>query len=78
MRQQPARNLQGLVREGIVEFASPDDDRRRKLVRRTESGALPLEAALAVWRAAHVALGALIDAVLGVRLSAATAALEQS
>lgn len=78
MRQQPARNLQGLVREGIVEFASPDDDRRRKLVRRTESGALPLEAALAVWRAAHEALAALIDAGLAVRLSAATAALEQS
>jgi len=76
VRQQP--HLQGLVREGIVEFASPDDDRRRKLVWRTESGALPLEAALAVWRAADEALAALIDADLAVRLSAATAAFEQS
>lgn len=71
-----SRNLNGLVRESFVEIASPDDDGRRKLVWLTETGALKLEAAIPLWRAAHDELAALIDVDLAVRLSAATAALD--
>jgi DNA-binding MarR family transcriptional regulator len=70
-----SRNLGGLVREELVEIASPDDDGRRKLVWLTETGALKLEAAIPLWRAAHDELAALIDTGLAVRLSAATATL---
>lgn len=71
-----SRNLNGLVREGFVELASPDDDGRRKLVWLTESGARKLEAAIVLWRAAHDELAKLMDAGSAARLSAATTALD--
>lgn len=52
------RNLRTLEREGWVEIAAIDPDRRRRAVWLTESGARKLEAAIPLWRAALPTLSA--------------------
>jgi DNA-binding MarR family transcriptional regulator len=55
-----SRNLRLLERDGLVEIVTTEKDLRRRAVWLTEQGASSLEAAMPVWRAAHVALAALI------------------
>lgn len=56
-----SRTLRTLEADGLVEIAIADADQRRKLVWLTETGAHRLEAALAIWRQAHVELGKVVS-----------------
>jgi DNA-binding MarR family transcriptional regulator len=51
-----SRNVDSLAREGLVEVAMVVEDRRRRAVWLTESGARKLAAAMPLWRATHNAL----------------------
>jgi DNA-binding MarR family transcriptional regulator len=55
-----SRNLRLLERDGLVEIVTAERDLRRRAVWLTEKGASRLEAAMPVWRDAHIALAALI------------------
>src|SRR3954462_14255036 len=55
-----SRNLRLLEREGLVEIVTAEKDLRRRAVWLTEKGAVRLEAAMPIWRAAHAALAAFI------------------
>jgi len=59
-----SRNVDMLVSAGLVEVAMVEDDRRRRAVWLTETGARRLAAALPVWRAAHQALAAKLGSVI--------------
>jgi DNA-binding MarR family transcriptional regulator len=67
-----SRNLRGLEAAGYVEIAIAEDDQRRRAVWLTEEGARRLEAAIPVWRDAHVALAKRFDPGLALELRTAT------
>ena len=70
-----SRNLHGLEKAGLVEIAVAETDLRRRGVWLTEQGARMLEAAMPVWRQAHVALARHLDPGLARRLGQAAQAL---
>jgi DNA-binding MarR family transcriptional regulator len=70
-----SRNLRALERDGLVEIAATEHDLRRRAVWLTEKGARQLEAALPLWREAHVAMGELIELDLARKLADETDAL---
>jgi DNA-binding MarR family transcriptional regulator len=72
-----SRNLRILEKAGLVEIAIVETDLRRRSVWLTETGARRLEAALPIWRRAHVSLGKLIEADLATRLAVATEVLSK-
>jgi len=71
-----SRNLRGLEMAGLVEIAIAEKDQRRRAVWLTEHGARRLEAAIPLWRQAHLALGKVLDPQLARRLADATRDLE--
>lgn len=70
-----SRNLRGLEGAGLVEIAIVEKDLRRRAVWLTDEGGRRLEAAIPVWRRAHAALSAVIDARAVRKIAATTAAL---
>jgi DNA-binding MarR family transcriptional regulator len=70
-----SRNLRGLERAGLVEIAIVERDLRRRAVWLTERGARRLEAAMPVWKHAHLALARAIDPAAVRRLATRAAAL---
>jgi len=70
-----SRNLRALERAGLVEIVVAERDLRQRAVWLTETGARRLEAALAVWRAAHAALRDHVDPDAVRDLAAAAEAL---
>jgi DNA-binding MarR family transcriptional regulator len=67
-----SRNLRGLEAAGLVEIAIAENDQRRRAVWLTEAGVRRLEAAIPVWRDAHMALAKRLDPHLALRLGTAT------
>lgn len=72
-----SRNLRNLEAAGLIEIASVEADLRRRAVWLTEMGALRLEAAIPLWRAAHEKLDALLSTELASRLAGQTEALAE-
>ena len=70
-----SRNLHALEREGLVEIAVVERDQRKRAAWLTENGARRLEAAMPVWRSAHVALAELLEPGLAQRLASASQTL---
>ncbi|SLN30633.1 MarR family winged helix-turn-helix transcriptional regulator [Oceanibacterium hippocampi] len=66
-----SRNLAVLTREGLVENARSEVDRRMRAIRLTDAGADRLRAALPVWEAAHAALEQVLDVDLARQLARA-------
>lgn len=64
-----SRNLEALARDGLVEIAAVEADRRRRAVWLTEKGVRRLEAALPLWRAAGARLSGVLDVALARRIS---------
>jgi len=71
-----SRNVEMLASAGLVEVAMVEEDRRRRAVWLTESGARSLATALPVWRAAHQALVAKLGPAIVRNFFQASAALE--
>jgi DNA-binding MarR family transcriptional regulator len=67
-----SRNLRALETAGLVEIAITGADQRCRAVWLTEEGARRLEAAIPVWRKAHVALAERLDPLLALRLGSAS------
>jgi DNA-binding MarR family transcriptional regulator len=59
-----SRNLRTLEGQGLVEIAVVETDLRRRMVWLTETGALRLEAAIPLWRAANARLARHLSADL--------------
>jgi len=70
-----SRNLRALESEGLVEVAMVEADLRRRAVWLTETGARLLEAAIPVWRQAHVKLTTHLSPALARRLADQAASL---
>jgi DNA-binding MarR family transcriptional regulator len=70
-----SRNLRTLERAGLIEIAVVEADLRRRAVWLTETGARRLEAAIPVWRRAHVRLAQRLSPDLTRELADATEAL---
>lgn len=64
-----SRNLRTLESEGLVEIAGAGTDLRRRMVWLTEAGARRLEAAIPVWRNAHVKLASVLSPDLARQLA---------
>jgi DNA-binding MarR family transcriptional regulator len=71
-----SRNVEILASAGLVELAMVEQDRRRRAVWLTESGARGLAAALPAWHAAHEALVARLGPAIVRNLFATSAALQ--
>src|SRR5215468_394432 len=70
-----SRNLHVLERDGMVEIAIVENDQRKRAVWLTESGARRLEAAIPIWRSAHAALAARLEARVAQQLAISSEAL---
>jgi DNA-binding MarR family transcriptional regulator len=70
-----SRNLRTLEREGLVEIAAANADQRRRAVWLTETGASRLEAAIPLWRKAHVKLARHLSVDLARQLAEGTEGL---
>ena len=70
-----SRNLHALERDGLVEIAVVERDQRKRAVWVTEKGGRRLEAAMPVWRSAHVCLAEVLEPGLARQLAIATEAL---
>ena len=64
-----SRNLRTLEGEGLIEIATVETDLRRRAVWPTETGARRLEAAIPLWRKAHVKLSRRLSPSLARRLA---------
>ena len=56
-----SRNLRSLEKAGLVEITRVESDLRRRAVWLTEQGAIRLEAAMPLWRAANRVLAQVLD-----------------
>lgn len=70
-----SRNVDMLVRAGLVEVAVVEKDRRRRAVWLTEAGARVLAGAIPVWRKAHGSMAARLAVDLKQNLAVAAATL---
>jgi DNA-binding MarR family transcriptional regulator len=70
-----SRNLRTLEGEGLVEITVVETDLRRRAVWLTEAGARRLEAAIPIWRKAHMKLARRLSPDLAHRLADETEAL---
>jgi DNA-binding MarR family transcriptional regulator len=70
-----SRNVDMLANAGLVEIALVEEDRRRRAVWLTEEGALRLQAAMPLWRAAHRTLSATVGTAVARQVIAAAAAI---
>jgi len=64
-----SRNLRTLEGQGLIEIAVVESDLRRRAVWLTETGARRLEAAIPLWRKAHLRLARHLSADLPRRLA---------
>jgi DNA-binding MarR family transcriptional regulator len=70
-----SRNIDMLARANLVEIAMVEKDRRRRAVWLTEAGALQLQEAMPLWRAAHRALAGRLGRRLAPQFAEAVATL---
>lgn len=71
-----SRNLRALEKRGLIEIAIVEQDLRKRSVWLTESGARRLEAAMPVWKHAHLELSTMIEPLLIAQLKAAVGRIE--